>query len=334
MISSSRQRRPGFTLIELLVVIAIIAILVALLLPAVQQAREAARRASCKNNLKQIGLALHNYLEVNSCFPPAGCYPGDTTRVLKTWSAQARLLPYLEQAGLEDLIDWSITYEAQPEVTKQRVPTYLCPSEINDTARPDGALIHYPLSYGVNFGTWFAFDRNTNRYGDGAFGPNSKFGTEAFTDGTSNTLGVIEVKAWNPYFRNGQNPAAVGAPIPNDPAAVAAFGGDFKTNSGHTEWVDGHLHQSGVTTTFTPNTVVPYSTGGANYDVDFTSCRESLAGCTTGVTYGVVTARSYHTGIVQALLMDGSVRSASENIDLMIWRRLGQRNDGQVIGSW
>ncbi|MCA9156639.1 MAG: DUF1559 domain-containing protein, partial [Planctomycetales bacterium] len=109
--------RKGFTLIELLVVIAIIAILVALLLPAVQAAREAARRTQCKNNLRQISLALHNYQDIHSCFPSIGCYPAASVGKWKTFSAQARLLPYLEQANLQNLIDWSRPYDVQPAVT-------------------------------------------------------------------------------------------------------------------------------------------------------------------------------------------------------------------------
>lgn len=321
-------------MIELLVVIAIIAILIALLLPAVQQAREAARRMSCKNNLKQLGLAMHNYHDLYTGFPPAACYPGDNTTVLKTWSAQARLLPLIDQANLQDLIDWSLTYELQPNVTKTRVPVFVCPSEVNDRARPDGALIHYPLSYGANHGTWFVFQRGTNQGGNGAFTPNRSIKTRDFTDGTSNTFAMLEVKAWNPYFRNGENPASLNAPMPTNPAGVSALGGDFKSNSGHTEWVDGHVHQTGVTATFTPNTLVPYSTGGTDYDIDLTTCREALAGCTSGITYAVVTSRSYHTGIVNALLVDGSVHSISENIDLQTYRNLGQRNDGQVVGAF
>jgi prepilin-type N-terminal cleavage/methylation domain-containing protein len=329
-----KKQRRAFTLIELLVVIAIIAILIALLLPAVQQAREAARRMSCKNNLKQLGLAMHNYHEVYKGFPPAACYPGDTSTVLKTWSAQARLLPYIEQANLQNLIDWNLTYEAQPNVTKTRVPVLLCPSEVSDQARPDGALTHYPLSYGANFGTWFVFQRGTPRGGNGAFAPNKMMSARDFTDGTSNTFAMLEVKAWNPYFRNGENPATVNAPMPADPSAVASLGGDFKKDSGHTEWVDGHVHQSGVTTTFPPNTLVPYVSGGETYDVDLTTCRSSLAGCSSGITYAVVTSRSYHTGIVNALLIDGSVRSISESIDRQTYRNLGQRNDGQPVGEF
>src|SRR2546429_4956642 len=110
MIARTRKTR-GFTLIELLVVIAIIAVLVSLLLPAVQQAREAARRTQCKNNLKQIGLALHNYLESFSRFPPSICIrPGGPPG----WSAQARLLPFIEQANLSNLTNFQSSFDTQP----------------------------------------------------------------------------------------------------------------------------------------------------------------------------------------------------------------------------
>src|SRR5438445_9583574 len=123
-----RQREPrqrlGFTIIELLVVVAIIAILLALLLPAVQQARDAARRAHCKNNLKQIGLALHNYVDSYTVFPPSLCTgPGNYGQ----WSAQARLLPFVDQANLQNLINFQAPYQGQPDVPRVRVALYLCP---------------------------------------------------------------------------------------------------------------------------------------------------------------------------------------------------------------
>src|ERR1700704_5387508 len=112
MSSHLPRRRRGFTLIELLVVIAIIALLVALLLPAVQQAREAARRVQWRNNLKQIGLAMHNYSGPHSVFPP-GIFLTLDGRKFGEWGPQARLLPFLEQANLMNLIDFSQTIKGQ-----------------------------------------------------------------------------------------------------------------------------------------------------------------------------------------------------------------------------
>lgn len=320
------RQTAGFTLVELLVVIAIIGILVALLLPAVQAAREAARRMSCSNNLKQMGLSLHNYHDTFKQFPPSALLPVGAT--YDSWSMQARLLPFLEKANLSDLIDWKYDYESQPAVTRTRVPTFLCPSEIRDRERPDGALTHYPLNYCVNFGTWFVFNPLQQSGGNGLVYPNSRTNFASVTDGTSSTLAFAEVKAWTPYLRDGGNPSAVGALIPSTPAAVAALGGSFKTDSGHTEWVDGRVHQTGFTGTFPPNTLVPFTSGGVDYDVDFNSYREGKS--TNRVTYAAVTSRSYHPGGVNAALVDGSVRLFAETIDLTVWRALATRDGGEV----
>ena len=200
--SSSLKR--GFTLIELLVVIAIIAILIALLLPAVQQAREAARRTACKNNLKQIGLAVHNYASATSKFPPSYCVvPRRTGTVGGQWSIHARILPHLEQANLQDLINWNLAYNAQLNVAVTRVPTYLCPSEINDQVRvtSSGTPRDYPASYAFSMGTWKIYNPVDGTIGDGAFHPNSGFTTADIRDGTSNTLMAAEVRAYTPYLR-------------------------------------------------------------------------------------------------------------------------------------
>ncbi len=324
----TRGLRRAFTLIELLVVIAIIAILVALLLPAVQQAREAARRSSCKNNLKQIGVALHNYLDSFSAFPPSFCVDG-VSGGGGEWSAQARLLPYMEQANAYKGINFSVPYVggAVPAIT--RMPNYLCPSEPNDRMRlSGGSPYHYPINYAFNAGTFQVWDPATRQGGNGAFAPNSRFSDRDFTDGLTNTVGFAEVKAFTPYLRDG---GTLSAAIPASPAAIAGLGGSFKPDSGHTEWVDGRTHQTGFTTVFTPNTFVPHPSS-PDRGIDFTSCREDKS---CGVaTQAVVTARSYHTGIVQVMLMDGSTRAISENIDLGTWRKLGARNDGQVLGEF
>ncbi|MGM0485481.1 MAG: DUF1559 domain-containing protein [Planctomycetota bacterium] len=335
-------RQAGFTLVELLVVIAIIGILIALLLPAVQAAREAARRSSCKNNLKQIGLALHNYLSANRQFPPSFCIrPGTVLDGNNgSWSIHGRLLPYLEQSNAYDHVRLDVAWDAQlaTGVPQTRVPTYVCPSDPNDTVRmKNGEPYIYPQTYGFNFGTWLVYNPATRRGGDGAFFVNSRTRPAHIRDGLSNTLAAAEVKAFTPYFRNTPDP---GPTIPASPADVAglASGAQFKLgpatndNTGHTEWCDGRVHHSGITTVFTPNTFVKYvHSDGRTYDVDYNSLQEGKS--TTQPTYAAVTSRSYHPGVVNACLMDGSVGSVSETIDLSVWRALGTRQGGEVVNA-
>ncbi len=340
--SAPRFRPRGFTLIELLVVIAIIAVLIALLLPAVQNAREAARRTQCKNNLKQIGLAIHNYADSHRFLPPSYCYAGGISSNNASWSIHGRILPQLEQASAFSMVDLTIAWDAQlaTGVPTLPVPVYQCPSDPygNTVRTKNGAAFTQPLTYAFNMGTWFVFDPVSGRGGNGAFHPNSRNGFAAFIDGTSNTLMASEVKAFTPYFRNldiGANP-----PIPASPAALASMssagepklGPDLNLNTGHTEWCDGRVHHSGFTTVFGPNTEVPYvDANGVRYDIDFNSRQEGHA---TLPTFAAITSRSYHSGMVQVVMMDGSCRSVGENLDLRVWRALGTRDGRETVGEF
>ncbi len=322
----TRLKRHAFTLIELLVVIAIIAILVGLLVPAVQKVRSAASRAQCLNNLKQIGLACHNHHDTTGALPPLGKYG---VFPASSWSAHARILPYLEQENLQKLIDWNLPYSSQPVVTATRVATFMCPAEPNDKPRLDGTVTQRPTSYGFNAGLWAVWQPLANREGDGAFTLQRGIRFADCLDGCSNTLGVAEVKTFQPYLRDGGNPATLAASMPDNPQAMVTLGGSFKADSGHTEWVDARVHQTGMTCLWTPNTRCNYTdpASGQAFDVDFNSSREGRG---TLPTYAGVIARSHHAGGVNVLILDGSGRFVPDSIDLTTWRALGTRSGGEV----
>lgn len=326
------RRRAAFTLIELLVVIAIIAVLIGLLLPAIQKVREAANRMKCQNNLKQIGIALHNYQTALGQFPPAGVYPVGATSA-DSYSVHARILPYIEQDNVYQMVDLNASAISQPTVVQQRIATYLCPSELNDRARIDSTPVRYPISYAANFGIWFVWDPNTGKGGDGAFPMNKGCRIADFTDGTSNTVGFAEVKAYQSYLLGTGQPSIPNAPIPATPADVLAYGGSLKITVAHTGWTEGQTFQTGMTFVLTPSTATNIVSGGILYDVDYISSRDGSSA--TRYSYDAVTSRSYHSGgLVNVLLMDGSVRSVPAAISLDIWRALGTRAGGEIVGDF
>lgn len=339
------KRRQGFTLVELLVVMSIIAVLVSLLLPAVNSAREAARKTQCSNNIRQIALANLNFESAYGVFPPSRTWNQVAGSAGGDWSAQARILPFLEEAAVYKAINFAaaddtVMLPGSTTIPLQtvRIDSFICPSEINDTVRMNTANSpatpgSYPINYGVNLGVWLCYDPTVNGGGAGSFYCNSQLTPASFTDGLSKTLMLAEVKAFQPLLSK----AAI-ATVPAIPTAanLASLGGtpklgsSLQSNTGHVEWGDGRCSQTGFTTTFGPNTVCSYSDSSGNqYDIDFVN--ESEGGSTTIPTFAALTSRSYHVGSVNVSFMDGSIHTVANGVDMTLWQALSTRAGGELL---
>jgi prepilin-type processing-associated H-X9-DG protein len=276
---------------------------------------------ACQNHVKQIALATQCFESAMKVLPPSVYYYGPNDPRNSAWSPQARILPYLEEGALESAIDYSLPYDqiriGGELLSATRIAPYLCPTEERDQVRlSSDEPTHYPVNYGFNYGVWLVFDPVANEGGDGAFFPNSRLQSKNFTDGSSKTLLVAEVKTNQQYDRDG----ATGTAMPVDSAsALCGLTSTFR-DSGHTEWVDGRVHQTGFTAAFTPNTQIACR----DLDVDWTHSREGRNN--TDPTYAAVTSRSYHGGgIVNVAMMDGSVHGVTDAIDLQVWRAMATR---------
>ncbi len=330
MIDFSARRtfhNSAFTLIELLVVVAIIGLLAALIAPAVQAARETARRLECSSNMRQLGLAVHGYHDTYRGLPMQATFTPGTT--FSGYSIHVRLLPYLEQNNLHHAVDYTLGFAAQRAICRTRIPIYRCPSDAKEETRLDNGVDFLSDQLWFQYWNLASIDQLTGEAGDGPFGVNQSPNYSAILDGLSNTLASAEVKTFAPALLDGGNPAGPDAPPPSDPQQVIAYGGVFDKDYGHTQWVSGRTLQTGMTTTFPPNTRIEYThSDGNKYDVDFTSARFGPG--TNRQGYRVVTARSYHKGGVNALLLDGSVDFKSDSTDQSVWRSLGTRGGGEV----
>jgi prepilin-type N-terminal cleavage/methylation domain-containing protein/prepilin-type processing-associated H-X9-DG protein len=339
------RRHSAFTLIELLVVIAIIAVLIALLLPAVQSAREAARRIQCTNNLKQLGLAIYQYEMTNGGFPPSAIVVNTATAGVlwvSDWGPFARILPHLEQYATYAAYNLNVPYGDPSNLTATAlvIDTYLCPSEVQTTSIDNVSFgVTGRTNYGFCEGDWFVWTGpTTSPLTRSAFGPNMSRHWSAFTDGTSQTIFVSEVKNYTPVvwdcgglsqINNPNNiPSPYANPLTVAPEYLAPGNCAFFLN-GHTQWSEIAVHHIGMTTAWPPNKQTPGGPSPGYPDIDLNGERERSG----GPTFAAVTSRSYHPGGVNTLFGDGSVKFIKSTVDGMVWRGLGTVAGGEVISS-
>jgi prepilin-type N-terminal cleavage/methylation domain-containing protein/prepilin-type processing-associated H-X9-DG protein len=336
------RSRRAFTLIELLVVIAIIGVLIALLLPAVQAAREAARRAQCTNNLKQIGLGLHNYETVAGALPPSNVLSGSGNAVTWTngFSVHVRVLPFMEQGVAFNAINFNFNHLniRNTTVVGMKVAVFTCPSDVNADKRtqfPPFTGIDATgcvTSYGFNQGDWFVWNGFSPPQNRGVFGPNRSPKLAEFSDGTSSTLLATDVKVYSAIRRCGaqlaniNDPANVPPPDAN-PLAVAPEYGTCNAGQTHTFWADGNPHETAMTTAWPPNKPVIDPNTGLDTDLETRLVSQG------GPTFAALNARSYHPGGVDALFGDGSVHFIKSTINGFTWRALGTIRGGEVVSS-
>jgi prepilin-type N-terminal cleavage/methylation domain-containing protein/prepilin-type processing-associated H-X9-DG protein len=338
-----RALNSGFTLIELLVVMAIISVLIALLLPAVQSAREAARRIQCTNNLKQIGLAMHNYESIAGTFPLTGVVDPRPVAFAHWvgWSGHARILPLMEQGPMFSSINFTLPYSRADNYTvaAASISSFICPSEKDPSLTPASGFFNTPkgvTSYGLNMGDWFVFAAG-GPVTRGVFSPNVSRRFSDFADGTSNTVLASETKVRNPEYNCVRGLSMITDPnsIPDstaNPLVVAPeYGGSCgAVGQGHTAWVDGNAQETGMTTAWPPNKVTLGTMGEGDLDLQGTPL---FIGGVAGPTFAAITARSYHPGGVNTLLADGSVRFIKSSIAGPTWRALGSITGGEVVSS-
>jgi prepilin-type N-terminal cleavage/methylation domain-containing protein/prepilin-type processing-associated H-X9-DG protein len=353
----TRPRRPGFTLIELLVVIAIIAVLIALLLPAVQAAREAARRAQCVNNLKQLGLALHNYLSAIGTMPP-GRFNTHIAGNGNCWGAYSQLLPQLEQQSLFNSFNFNLAPELEASLASASanstgastfINALICPT---DSAAPvlitvggeSYASHNYDLNVGSNYPLMAVFPPGVTspflNAPNGPFFENRGVGPADFVDGLSNTVAISETIRSN-----------VSSTYATDPNRVFLVTGNNKTDgpplTSDADYLSLCLSLPANTTQFQATKGVRWHYGAPGHTMynHRRAPNDFQADCRGGLPHSDksdpnwsylslnVTARSLHPGGVNSLFADGHVQFIKNSINVLVWQGLGSRNGGEIISA-
>ncbi len=365
-----RARRSGFTLIELLVVIAIIAVLIALLLPAVQAAREAARRIQCTNNLKQIGLACHNYHQVHNCFPlgvSLNMYSLGYWRAKNSWSHFGLLLPFLEQQQVYNAanFNWgveeggpggSLPIDINVTAADTQINAFMCPSDplagnggstsfLNSNDRDTsnyygcvGATTSLSVPNGVDTGTiqFIPTGNFPSNESTGMFSFQKVYGLNQCTDGSSNTIayseGVVNPANTGPGVRNvGVNNVGMS----NNARILNAFTDPNSINAAivqcNTAWQSGGSFDNQKGRDWAHGCMTQTLFNTVVTPNKYKWTHCSNTGSTTMAPFS--NANSYHPGGVETMMTDGSVKFMKDSIAPNVWWGLGTRNGGEVISA-
>ena len=328
------RKRNGFTLIELLVVIAIIAVLIALLLPAVQAAREAARRSQCVNNLKQIGLGLHNYVGTVNALPWGG---GFETPYSCSTSSLVMILPNLEQGNLYNALNfsnagamfWNSTNPLNSTVQLTTIGMFVCPSDYNRSTYPYG-----PCSYAANAGAEASSFITQNQFNGPFWGLARSLPLQAVTDGTSNTaafsehvIGVGSGTAGNQTFDPSKPTATIGkmatvqtlAPQTDYNACLANPPSTANLTGGFSQGVTWWWARSGQVRY---NHIMPPNTWGC-----------AFSSLNADSNQDAITASSRHAGLVNVLFLDGSVKAVKNSVSTTTWWAVATMGGNEVIDA-
>jgi prepilin-type N-terminal cleavage/methylation domain-containing protein/prepilin-type processing-associated H-X9-DG protein len=349
----SNRNSRAFTLIELLVVIAIIAVLIALLLPAVQAAREAARRSQCTNNLKQIGLALHNYVTAQGVLPP-GRINSHIAGAGDCWGLYAQLLPNMDQQALFNAFNFSLAPDT-PDPTNTTgnvtfVSSLLCPSDASaqliTVSNFPFATHNYPMNTGSDYPVVAkiasanmpspAFAGNPN----GPFYENSRTAPADFTDGMSQTVGICETIRSGPSSTYATDPLNVFLVTGNNSTTGPAITSDK-------DYQSLCLTLPASTTQFQATKGVRWNYGAPGHSMynHRRPTNDPRADCRGGLPHSIrsdplwswlslnIVPRSRHSGGVNALVADGHVQFIKNSVSAVVWQALGSRNGGEVVSG-